>query len=709
MRTQLELVSSGVVDLYDDIPISLTYSIADIENPDQRNAVFSKTITLPGTLNNNNLFKHIYEIDIYSNFNPNAKALINLYDNNVLVLEGYLKLNNIIVLDEKKEYEVVIYGNVANVFLDMGESLLQDLDFSDLDHVYNGANVEASWSATVGNNYVYPLIDYGYSNTTNAGLGETATEDYKPAIYVKEYIDRIFSTRGYTYSSPFFESDFFKRLIIPYTGGALKLTESEVQSRLYSVEATSNTITNTVPATQWIYQNVDITSEFYDYSNQVDTTGNSVTIAYTGTYTFTINIIGYSYTQLTANTYSRLYVNIYRYRSDWTGGGIFYQVDAIGAGIGSFTSQAVRLDAGDHIVYTLSAYNIQSATIGNMYLSNSLVTDLISEGNTIFMNRAVPRNIKQKDFFMSILKMFNMYVDRDKNQSKKYIIEPRNDFYSSGTVVDWDSLVDYSKPIEITPTTDKIVAKYIYRYKSDGDYYNSIYQSRYSGEPYGTKNYYSNNDLLKGEKVTEVIFSPTPTVYKLGRYMACIAAQNGGGASTEFNIRILYYAGLVTAPFDFFFNTVRKSYYPQATHTDNPNTPYRDLSFGAPKEVYYQATRWTNQTLFSMFHYPQIGELTSQHARIINAYVKLRPTDILSLDFRSIFYFGGHYLRLLSIEEYSPGLEATYKCSFLKLKYKDIPHSSNYTITTPETFGTFGYRVASGWSIWVEGQDFNGF
>ena len=708
MRTQLELVSSGVVDLYDDIPISLTYSIADIENPDQRNAVFSKTITLPGTLNNNNLFKHIYEIDIYSNFNPNAKALINLYDNNVLVLEGYLKLNNIITLDGKKEYEVVIYGNVANVFLDMGESLLSDLDFSDLDHVYNGANVEASWSATVGNNYVYPLIDYGYTNTTNYNLGETATEDYKPAIYVKEYIDRIFSTRGYTYSSPFFESDFFKRLIIPYTGGALKLTESEVQSRLYSVECVGTTITNTVPATQWTArQHVDITSVTYDYGSQVNATTNYIICGYDGTYVFTVGVIGYSYTQLTANTGSQILVNIYAINS--TTSNIVYQLDIIASGLGEFSSQAIHFSAGTYIKIEVTAYNVQSATIGNLTFRNSLVSDLITEGNTVYMNRAVPRNIKQKDFFMSVLKMFNMYVDRDKNQSKKYIIEPRNDFYSSGTVVDWDGLVDYSKPIEITPTTDKIVAKYIYRYKSDGDYYNSLYQSRYSGEPYGTKNYYSNSDLLKGEKVTEVIFSPTPTIYKLGRYMACIAAQNGGGSSTEFNIRVLYYAGLVTAPFDFYFNTVRKSTYAQATHTDNPNTPYRDLSFGAPKEVYYQATRWTNQTLFSMFHYPQIGELTSQHARIINAYVKLRPTDILNLDFRSIFYFGGHYLRLLSIEEYSPGLEATYKCSFLKLKYKDIPHSSNYLISTPQTFGTFGYSFASGWHIWVEGQDFNGF
>ena len=47
------------------------------------------------------------------------------------------------------------------------------------------------------------MIDYGgrtsYTNWT--------VEDFKPAIFVREYMTRIFSEQGYTMSSSFFGSD----------------------------------------------------------------------------------------------------------------------------------------------------------------------------------------------------------------------------------------------------------------------------------------------------------------------------------------------------------------------------------------------------------------------------------------------------------------------------------------------------------------------
>ena len=58
MRTRLELGTSGTIDLNDDIPYSLNYSIADVREPDKRNASFSKTITIPGSKNNNKIFQH---------------------------------------------------------------------------------------------------------------------------------------------------------------------------------------------------------------------------------------------------------------------------------------------------------------------------------------------------------------------------------------------------------------------------------------------------------------------------------------------------------------------------------------------------------------------------------------------------------------------------------------------------------------------------
>ena len=45
------------VDLLDDVPYSITYSVADIRQPDKRSGSFSKTIEIPGSATNNKLFE----------------------------------------------------------------------------------------------------------------------------------------------------------------------------------------------------------------------------------------------------------------------------------------------------------------------------------------------------------------------------------------------------------------------------------------------------------------------------------------------------------------------------------------------------------------------------------------------------------------------------------------------------------------------------
>ena len=53
-----------------------------------------------------------------------------------------------------------------------------------------------------GTGYYYPFIDYGQDferqNTAPASFFYTV-EDFYPAIYLKEYVDRIFEAAGFTY------------------------------------------------------------------------------------------------------------------------------------------------------------------------------------------------------------------------------------------------------------------------------------------------------------------------------------------------------------------------------------------------------------------------------------------------------------------------------------------------------------------------------
>ena len=65
---QFKIVSLGqTLDTYDDIDISLTYQIDDIEDITVKKSSFSKTIILPGTPINNEYFKNIFDVNICSN------------------------------------------------------------------------------------------------------------------------------------------------------------------------------------------------------------------------------------------------------------------------------------------------------------------------------------------------------------------------------------------------------------------------------------------------------------------------------------------------------------------------------------------------------------------------------------------------------------------------------------------------------------------
>ena len=72
----------------------------------------------------------------------------------------------------------------------------------------------------------------------------------------------------------------------------------------------------------------------------------------------------------------------------------------------------------------------------NSVFFNRVANNNIVEGNTLLLNNTIPRKIKLKDFFIWVIKMFNLYIEPDKDDSKKLNIEPRDDWYADGKTVD---------------------------------------------------------------------------------------------------------------------------------------------------------------------------------------------------------------------------------------------------------------------------------
>jgi hypothetical protein len=215
VRIQL---STGYLDVKDGTSFPLNFSIGDIRDISKRTGSFSKTITLVGNSNNNNLLNHYYDINIQAGtFNINTITNCDVLQNGIpVMLNATLQLINIKktqvtgAYEQMVEYEVLIKENRGTFFSDISNKYLTDLDFSDLDHFVDANVVIGSFNNTVANGYKY-VMPFNIDTTYQFNW-------FKPAIYAQTYFDRIFATSGYSYTWDGLADANFDKLLIPYNG-----------------------------------------------------------------------------------------------------------------------------------------------------------------------------------------------------------------------------------------------------------------------------------------------------------------------------------------------------------------------------------------------------------------------------------------------------------------------------------------------------------
>ena len=690
-RTKIFLPSSGSIDMYDDVSTPLNFSIADIRFPEKRNSNYSKTIKIPGTKNNNLLFGNIFEVNITDgSFNPNAKvkAILTIDDENQI--NGYLQMLSITINDDSKiEYEVMILGNVGNIFNALGTAELTALDLSAYDHTYDYATQIASWTNDYTGGYCYPLIDYGFDND----LTKVSVEHLFPSLFLRTYIDSIFNSVGYTYTSSFFDGDFFKKLIVPANAGKIILPDVQIAPKLFEATQTAQTsgtisstfvigtsYNTTFPTMDVIYNN-----EVSDVSSQYDPVTGEWTVGSAGYYNLGANgtatlafSVGGS-PMLSYLTIRHYPIAAFGYQN------LFQTAQVLNAGTNTFYvgGSNVFLNVGDKIKVEISSAGTLNAfistgtiTFNGGTLKNTVVNSGLIEGDIVEIAQAIPTKIKQKDFLLSVIKMFNLYVDLDPNNDTNLLIETRDDFYSSGTNIDWSYKLDNSKPIDIKPMGDLNNKEFNYTYTDDSDYFNKKYKDTYS-ETYGRFRYVTDNEFMSGINENKVIFSPTPLIGDTAsdRIISRIWDVDSSNIvkNKAFNIRLLYNGGVKTSSVSYEYNgrisgvhTVTQYLY--AGHVDEPLLPTLDLSFGVPQEIYYTTLYYTNNNLFNRFHKKLINEITDKDSKIVTAYFYLRPADLRTIDFRNQFYFQNDYFRLNKIFDYDPLKNDVTKCEFIKVK-----------------------------------------
>ena len=210
------------IELSDNFVIPLTYNISDVRDFTIRNTSFSKSITIPGTKNNIEVFNFIQDTNSSSEFDTRKKYKIQLILYYTPIIECFLQLSFVRTLNNNSyQYDCNIFGETATLIKDISNDYLDSLDFSQYSHTYSISTITQSWTNDWNHGYYYNLADYNSNFRINQNVPQSNgwnnsinIKNFKPSPYVKPIFDKIFNSKGYYYESKFLEGDIFKNLII---------------------------------------------------------------------------------------------------------------------------------------------------------------------------------------------------------------------------------------------------------------------------------------------------------------------------------------------------------------------------------------------------------------------------------------------------------------------------------------------------------------
>ena len=164
-------------DLSSGTSILFNYTVTDTTHPQAVKNSYTKTVTLPGTQNNNTIFGDIWDLSrlqTYGNgnysgveFNPLKKADFELYIDGELYETGYFKLTDITKTGNNIEYSLTLYGGLGEFLYNLMYSEAGNkLEFKDLKLTY-GNLLEPSTYPDVGFNINKETVAEAWNNIYN--------------------------------------------------------------------------------------------------------------------------------------------------------------------------------------------------------------------------------------------------------------------------------------------------------------------------------------------------------------------------------------------------------------------------------------------------------------------------------------------------------------------------------------------------------------
>lgn len=688
------------LDTFGNENINLTLQVDDVRDIESKNASYSKDFDLPATKKNNKFFEHYYNVSRYNlQFNPYKNLKAFLFVNEVLVLEGFLRLNNVLDKSTEITYNVVLFNDVANVIETLGDATIQDLDFTDINHLFNTTNISNSWldnavalaEGGTTNAVYYPLINDGFIYTDDTNLFVDINKHFILNLNLKYLVDKIFAFAGFTYTSTFFDSTLFKEIYFDIGDHELNTENSELVIVADTGQGTDSIGVNNGTDVGLTINNataLNLANETGDTNNQF----NPATSTFTATFNGFINI---KYSATMGNTASTTTAEVQCIASISNGVDVVLgttTIPPIGIDYGDgqvpevivvetiFTG-SIYLQVGQTVTFQFVSLNTSDVMIYNTYINPPTLQITASLATTDGRIKSHRGDIKLADILKDLFKMFNLTIESKGNNQIK--IETY-DSYLSNTVLDWTKKIDINElKVEPIETPKRVVFRHA---DDDDDYYHSLYKHENFAE-YGTQIVEFDVDNIEIVEIQLQVFA-APFIKQLDNTsinLQHIATQDGDNLAPFDNKPRLIYKNLQGFSSGLNINDVNQDIIFGNAPTINNGTNYdgstdnnppipqltandTSLLFGYTNTIYTPTlvTQPLNTLFVKYWSNYIIQKYNDTNGVLLKAELYLKPSDILNFDFSFIIKIQEQQYRVNKIE-YNTDMNSLSKVEFIRI------------------------------------------
>ena len=626
------------VEMFQDEKVSVTSSIQNYSDIGKLFTDYSQSFTIPASATNNAIFSHWYDNAVDNGYDARIRynAFIEIdtipFRQGNVQLEKANKKNGYI-----ESYTLTFYGNLTQLKDKFGDDKLNSLDYSSLSEEVNSLNIFNKIGSEsdvcyplIGNNRKFEYLTATSSDiTTNAGA--IKWDDLFPAVSIPKIFQFIQNKYGITFTGNFLNYRQFSKLYMYMKNMELPRAYNNEQQFDCFRTFTRNGSTTYFP-------------ECNTTTNVITTTWQNDLWTLVQDSRFNRRLkIGFDVKPSTTSLTANYKITVYR-------DGIIYKTfdNLIGNQQVIFYDDTRANDPDDHQYYvTVSSLSQFTYKAILFYIRDGNLGDAYSEtfnyaasgsptGQTILaysnISSYVP-DIKVSDFFMGIVKMFNLIITPiDANTFK---LQPLELYYQEGQIKD---LTEYIYADELDIEKAKLFKSIEFTYEKSENILNNTYAGMFNKQ-YGDLIYDSGSTSESGKYEIKLPFEDVMWEKTTGYTFQTATLLNKDLQQYTPKPILMYSNGVQSLPSGIKVTTeTAGTYRNRYSYIRFSN----DISLGATDLAYVHTINWgaevstwfltvAPQGLYKRHYEQYVTNLYNQKTRILKAKAKLEPRNLTNL------------------------------------------------------------------------------